>query len=326
MKSNVPVLFALTLLAATHVMGTAISPACESANRQALTLLEENRAVEAQTELSQFTAQLEASDAKDRKVCLGITLHNLTSALERLGQLDVADQVAARSVSLLEETLGSNAVAIRRPLQLQASIAIQKRQWDRADILLTRAESLPALHHADIAMAMVLRGNLLTQAGKLRDAETAYRQALSERELGGQGMSRYVEPVLSNLASLYLKQGRTAEALRLLERQLQISALFPLDVKDHIAALFNLALAYSAAHDEKPADSYFRQAIDSLAGLPVASRSDLGRSVYSEYASFLQRSGRKRESKTIAEAAQTLFGPDPSTFTVGVETLRAERR
>ena len=329
MKPTPSVLFALTLLAATRVIAAEISPACESVNRQAQTLLAENRVTEAQTLLSQFTAQLDAaisgSNSNNDKLCLGVTLHNLSSALQDLGQLDAADQAASRSVRLLEEILGPTAPEIRRPLQLAASIAIQKGQWDRAATLLARAESLEALNRSDIAMTTTMRGKLLVQAGKLTDAECAYRQALSERELAGQGASPFIQTALSSLAIVYLKQGRAAEALPLLERSLKISELFPAHPESHTAALFNLAIAYSADHEEKAAASYFRLAIDSLANLPATSRPNAGRTVYLAYAKFLQENGHKREAKALAAEARNLFGPDPANYTVGMEDLRAGR-
>ncbi len=322
------VLFALTLLAATRASAADISPACESVNRHALTLLADNRVAEAQTQLSQFTAQLDAANSDPNshndKLCLGVTLHNLSSALQDLGQLDAADQAVGRSVTLLEEILGPTAPEIRRPLQLAASIAIQKGQWDRAATLLARAESFEAQNRSDVAMTTTLRGKLLMQAGKLKDAERAYRQALSERELAGQGASPFIQEALSSLAIVYLKQGRAAEALPLLERSLNISELFPARPESHTTALFNLAIAYSAHHEEKPAASCFGLAIDSLSNLPATSRPNAGRTVYLAYAKFLQQHGRKREAKALAEKNRNLFGPDPATYTVGMEALRAE--
>jgi tetratricopeptide (TPR) repeat protein len=313
------------LLAATRVIAADISPACESFNRHALSLLAQNRVTEAQTQLSQFTAQLDAASSENDKLCLGVTLHNLTSTLQDLGQLDAADQAVSRSVRLLEEILGPTAPEIRRPLQLTASIAIQKGQWDRAATLLARAESLKAQSRSDIAMTTTLRGKLLMQAGKLADAERVYRQALSERELAGEGASPFIQDALSSLAILYLKQGRAAEALPLLERSLKISELFPAHPESHTTALFNLAIAYSAHHEEKAAASCFRLAIDSLSNLPATSRPNAGRTVYLAYAKFLQKSGRKREAKALAQEARNLFGPDPATYTVGMEALRAGR-
>ena len=333
MKPTPSVLFALTLLAVTRVIAADISPACVSVNRQAQALLAENRVTEAQTQLSQFSAQLDAAisgsnsnpNSDNDKLCLGVTLHNLSSALEDLGQLDAADEAISRSIRLLEEIVGPTAPEIRRPLQLAASIAIQKGQRNRAATLLARAELLEAHSRSDIAMTTTLRGRLLMQAGKLTDAECAYRQALSERELAGQGASPFIQTALSGLAIVYLKQGRAAEALPLLERSLKISELFPAQSESHTTALFNLAIAYSAHHEEKPAASCFRLAIDSLSNLPAASRPNAGRIVYLAYAKFLQQNGRKREANALVEEERGLFGPDPAIYTVGLEALRAGR-
>ena len=311
----------LALAAATRLMPTTLSPECDAANRQAVTLLANERVGEAEVQLSQFLSKLGSS--ADEKLCLGVTLSNLTSALERQGKLDLAEQAAIRSINLLEEKLGPNAPGLLQALRLRTVIALERGQYSKADKLLSRAESLSKLTHLDIAVTKGLRGNLLVRAGHFVEAEAAFRQAIAEREQAGQGATPDIGPELGSLADLYLIERRVPEALVLLERELKISEAFPFDADTRIKMLLELAFAQSLHKDRKEAESYLRRALGLVDTLPPALRPGLGRSVYLHYSSFLSSTGRKREGKALAKQAYALFGPDSTTLVVGLDSLRA---
>jgi hypothetical protein len=101
----ISILFAL-FLTATRAAAATLSSECEGVNRAAAALLANERPAEAERQLSQFVLQLGLST--NDKVCLGVTLGNLATALERTGKLDAAEQAARRSAKLFEEMLGPN--------------------------------------------------------------------------------------------------------------------------------------------------------------------------------------------------------------------------
>jgi tetratricopeptide (TPR) repeat protein len=308
--------FALFLAGVVRLTATALNPTCEAVNRHALELMDSGQVVQAEAQLSQF--------ASDDKFCQGVTLSNLTSALERLGKLDLAEQTARRSVGLLEEALGPSAPILRAPLLLLVQLAIAKGQFGKASTLLARVESLAGPSHAELAVAKGLRATLSSELGNLAAAEAEYRQSISERGLAGQSETPEIAPELCNLAMLYLNDGRVTDALALLERSLRIAEKSPLDADTYIKTLLVLAVARAKNQESKAADVHFRRALDLVDSLPPDFRREIGRRVYLQYASFLQDEGRKREAKMFAKEAHARFGPDPATLTVGVNSLLAK--
>jgi tetratricopeptide (TPR) repeat protein len=314
--------FALFLVALVRLTATGLSPACDAVNRHALEVMAGGHVLQAETQLSQLASQV--GEPGDDQLCLGVTLSNLSAALGRLGKLDLAEQSARRSASLLEGTLGPSAPILRAPLLLLAQLAIAKRRFSKASILVSRVESLPRPSHAELAVTKGLSATLSSEVGNLVEAEAEYRQSIDEWELAGQSETLEMAPELCNLATLYLNDDRVPDALALLERSLRIAEKSPLDAETYIKTLLILAVARAAHHESKAADTHFQRAMDLVSSLPPALQREIGRNTYLQYASFLQDEGRKREAKVFAKEAYARFGRDPATLTVGVNSLLAK--
>ena len=321
--TNGSIQFALLVVAISRLTATTLNPACNAVNREALALLAEGRASEAEGHLSQFVSQIDGR--ADDKLCMGVTLSNLTAALARLGKFDIAEQSAKRSMSLLEETLGPNAPTLGAPLQLLAQIAATKGQFGNAANLLSRVESLLAPTDADLPITKGLRATLLVKAGKLVEAEAEYRRSIAEIELAGRGATLDIAPDLYNLAVLYLKEHRVPEALALLERSVRIAESFPQDAYTHVNILLGLAVAHGMHKDSEEAEDRFREAMNLLGSLLPTVRPGIGRNVYLGYSEFLRGEGRKREAKAVLKESYARFGPAPLTFVIDVNSLLANQ-
>ena len=314
---------ALLMLATTSLAAATLSPACEATNRQALSVLADQQVAEAEAQLTQFVSQMISTNDT---LCLAVTLSSLTSVYERAGRLDLAEHSASRAMNLLAQTVPSNSPVWRPPLLLLAKLAIERGQFSKATTLLSRVELLPEPTHVDQALMEGLKAILLVEAGSLAQAESAYQRSIAERDLAGQRATNDIAPELCNLAVLYLKENRASEALPLLERALRIEDNSRYDPDAHVKTLLDLAVAHARTKSSKEANSYFLRAIDILDTLPPTLRPDIGRNVYLFYSSFLRETGRKREAKALDKEAYARFGPDPSTMTVGINSLLAKDR
>jgi tetratricopeptide (TPR) repeat protein len=312
------------ILSAAACAAITLTPACETANRQARAFLAEERLQDAKTLLLQTTAQL--GDSPDDKLCRGLTLGNLASVRVRLGELRSAKEAAETAVSQLEETLGVDTIALRYPLELLANIAIQNEDFGKGFKLLSRVEKLPQASHSNSATIQGLRAVLMMREGKDLDAEKEYRSAIRERELASEQETAEAIPELWNLGVLYLSDRRAAEAIPLLERCLRIIDHSPPNAELKVKTFLALGLAHARLGNNPPAGNYFRRAIDLIDGLPPALRSDLGRILYSQYAQFLRGVGQKKEAKEIAKKGEKWYGRDTPHLTVSVDSLLRKSR
>jgi tetratricopeptide (TPR) repeat protein len=316
-------LWSLLLVSAAPVVAGGLSPACTAINEQAIKMAADQQLLAAEVKLSEFAHNLKA-DSVDGKICLGVTLGNLSAVFQRLGKIDSAEQAATRAASILEETGSVDEGVLRTSLQLLAQIAVKRDSFRKADALLNRLERLPQPRHIDVAVSEGLRGALFVSAGQLTQAEEAYRKSMAERELAGFGSTVGIIPELDNLAILYLNQERTSEALDLLRRAASIADVPNTDSDLRVETLGLFGVALGRHHDADEADLCFRRAINLLQEVPVGSRAELGRNIYVNYVAYLRAAGRKKEGKAVLQTASALFGIDPSVLTVSVDSLLAK--
>jgi len=307
------------LLSAVPLMAATLSPECDAANREAIVLLQQGRIAEAEAQLSPFVSTM--TGTQDNSVCTGVTLGNMAYMLEKLGKRAAAEHAGNRSVKALEEALGPDSPALCRPLLLLARLRLEEGRVSKAAGLLSRIESLPIQAHDDLAFVKGLKAVLLEKEKDFQGAAAAYRESIAEQEGAGGGASPDIVPDLANLGMLYLKEGRTIEAVSMLERAWRIVELHCCDASSRVRTSLALAVAHTKHRNLEKAESYFRQAMVHLDSLPPILRQLDGRAVYCEYATFLRISGRKREAKTVEERASALFGPDTSGMVVGVDSL-----
>ena len=311
------------LSTATALCQTMLRPECKAANDQAIEMLNQERNAEVAGLLAGLVARL--GDSHQDRLCQGITLFNLALAHQRLGAIKEAESAASRSLALLESEGGANSSGLRRTVQFLAVIAVEKGQFGNAEQLIKRAESMPGADTRDRAVGYGLEAILSAAAGHLADAEKWGRLCADEWERAGLGDTLDAEHDLSNLAICLMRQHRPVEALVILQRCLGIIARSPNDPTTRAKTLLIMATAYADRRDRRAAEDYFQQAIGVFAELPPVIRRDLGRTLFTSYASFLRNVGRTRDAKTAEEQARA-FGPDPSTVVVDVNSLMPKQR
>ncbi len=314
-------LLAITAAAAAPVVAAALSQGCALVNEQAIKMVADQQLLAAEAELSEFAQNIN-EDSADGRICAGVTLGNLSSVFERLGKIGLAEQAATRAASALQGTgCVEEERVLRRSLELLAQIALKRDSFRKAAALLNRLEALPHARPIDVAVSEGLRGDLFLSAGRLTQAEAAYRKSISERELAGFGSAVSIVPELDNLAILYLNAKRSADALILLRRADSIVSAPKTDADLRVQTLELLGVGLGRHKDAEEADSCFRRAIDLLPEVPDSVRADIGRRVYTNYVAYLRAAGRKKDGKAVLRTASALFGVDPSVMTVNVDSL-----
>ena len=300
-----------------------LTPDCHAANEQAIRMLNEERNTDVGVLLAAHIARL--GDSRQDRFCKGVLLFQFALSRERVGAFDEAELAAGRSLALLESEGGTNFSPLRRHFQFLANVAIDKKQYAKAEQLLKRADSIPGSDARDRAFENGSRASLALVAGRLEEAEKLGRLSYEERVRSGLGDSIDAAQGLSTLAICLIRQHRTLEAIRILEQCLGILTRSPDSPLTRAQTLIITAIASADQRDNRAAEDYYRQAIGVLPDLHPAVRYDLGRTLFTSYASFLRNAGRRRDAKAAEEQART-FGLDPSTAIVDVNSLMQKPR
>ncbi|GAB4201306.1 MAG: hypothetical protein Tsb002_37870 [Wenzhouxiangellaceae bacterium] len=150
------------------------------------------------------------------------SLHNLSLSLRRQGEYDAAREAALESLAIKRATgdwsLSSIAVT------LAALANIEREHGDLQAALARSTESLELRrqvfgeNNVLIASGLVTHAKILLELGDLETAEQLHRQALALHESDGSADSLRAANVQLGLGRLLAAQGRTEEALALLQR------------------------------------------------------------------------------------------------------------
>jgi tetratricopeptide (TPR) repeat protein len=240
----------------------------------------------------------------------------LPTALDRLGVLNwdlgrtrQAEQLYLRSADLWRTRFGPSNLGLAATLSDLAWVYVGLGDPSRAESLWRQSLEIRTVilgpSHPIVAQVYRYRAVGAFGANRLGEAESFCQLALRIYERSGK-IPGETDQVLSSLASVRLRQGRTSEAIQLMTEAIHLLQM----AKDPFIRLlggyfYNLALAESAAARPADAEAHFQRSLSLLAGPPYATQT-LRCNVLSSYAQFLSHTGRKREAKAVQRQASNI--------------------
>ncbi len=236
-----------------------------------------------------------------------------------------AELVYQDALDLRQNELGSNHIVVADVLVNLALVCGQLEQYDRALLLNVRAEKIFSqklgASHLVVARTLNARAIIHMVRGNYGDAERLYKEALeifesprTQTRMTSEGLAQFradvsytdVAATLGNLASVYSKQGRPAEAEAALKRTL---TLYQRNVgKESVAAalaLHSLAFLYLKQNRLAEADPLCHQVL-AIREKKLGREHPLVANTLEEMAHLRYEQGRLAESKTLANRAQAI--------------------
>ncbi|WP_254297177.1 tetratricopeptide repeat protein [Sphingomonas tagetis] len=177
------------------------------------------------------------------------------------------------------------------------------------------AERTLPLGHRDIATTFDMLGMILTETGRHREGEAAYRRALAIIEAGSSSSDRDRVRILRNLAFNIDEQDRYAEAETLYLRAIELGSREPADPVDLAQSYYALAISLSRQSRYEAAELLQGKALTLFQGTMPAGDPTISASI-ANLGENLNQQGRYAEAEPILrraiQMAETMLFPhDP---------------
>ncbi len=256
-----------------------------------------NRFVEADTA---YTAALEeASTYGAEGIRVAITLSRIGQYRLQAGRLLDATRCYTRALDIFEHRLPpGNSRTIQAAIDLSGAY-LESNEISKAEQLLRRflQRDVP-LKPQDTASLLDDLGTVLVQQGKQREAAKNFQEAIAIFEKDDSVDIRcHLVASLSNLAGVYMQDGRSREALRYAKRALDIIDSVPrANPVLLIKTIANAASAAAVAGKKQEAEQLYQQAIAECEKVFGPDYFLLGR-ILNVYSQFLTLEHRKDEAK-----------------------------
>jgi tetratricopeptide (TPR) repeat protein len=147
-------------------------------------------------------------------------------AHSRLGDLDVAETLARRTLEILRATLGDDHFALAFPLRELGAIEFKRGNRDEGRRLIKQAleieEGSLGADHPDLVWTLRLTANTLARSGDYDGAAAVYDRALSIVEKGLGPLHAEVAATLESKALMEVRRNQLVAARRLMERAQEI--------------------------------------------------------------------------------------------------------
>jgi tetratricopeptide (TPR) repeat protein len=240
----------------------------------------------------------------------------LPTALDRLGFLNwnlgrtrQAEQVYLRSADLWRTRFGPSSLGLATTLADLAWVYVALENPSHAKTLWQHSLEIRTVilgpYHPGVAQVYGYMAVGAFAAHRFDETQSFCQQALRIYERSGK-VPGETDQVLSSLASVKLRQGRTLEAIQLINEAIHLEETATHPVVRLVAGYYyNLALAESTAARPADSESHFQRALSLLAAPPYATQT-LRCNVLNSYAQFLSRAGRKKEARTVQRQASNI--------------------
>lgn len=238
-------------------------------------------------------------------VCLG----EMAVAIHAQGRLKDAENLLLQAIEVHERLPGASSAVRCRLLSALAAVLTDAGESVKAERLLRRGIILAgSAGDREMEARMYLHlGNVMNYTGNLAEAESLYRQALHLSSLLTNQDVPQTAAILSNIAHIHVKTGRSAGALPLLEQAIQtlergFGPTHPLLVRpwanlaEALASLGRLADALAAA-------SKARAMAESTFGAEHLITAE----VSLQCAVLLRKAGRNGEAKRLEKHARAVL-------------------
>jgi hypothetical protein len=168
--------------------------------------------------LKGHVAEAEALLPPDLGACTGMVMGNVARIAAVQGHMAEAERLAEQSIRMLERFYPPDDWRLLRPLQILASVRLEKGKTARAREAIRRIQSIPIKRPEDRASVHGTVGALRQMEGRWREAEVEYKEALRAWEEAGRSESADAAAMFHCLTALYLVEHRLDDARQALDR------------------------------------------------------------------------------------------------------------
>jgi tetratricopeptide (TPR) repeat protein len=285
-----------------HEDSLATMSSCAELNRQITLKAERGELSEAEDALLPAIAD----EGRTDPACAGLLLNNLAAVLSASGRYTEAEAIARRSVAVFESVLTPDSAVLLRPLQILSGTLIEQGKIGEARKAVRKMERVHTTRPEELAMLHGIRGALFEAEGRLTNAESEFLIALADWTEAGRSNSADVVSVLNAIASLYVRQGRLDEAIRVLDRAFAAFAtaqdVVPID---RMRVLQARAVLYSRERKWHNAAQDLQAAILVADVEPKFDPAALAQ-MLADYADLLRKDHKRREARAIDARARAL--------------------
>lgn len=258
--------------------------------------------------------------------CAGLLSTAIAALFQASGKPDEARIFAEQAIAYYQSSLPAQDPAYLHPLHVLAAAAVQQNRIQRAEEVLEKMQLIPATKADDRALYEHMSAIVLQREGKKQEAESHYRAALADlSELTPRDYLKEAA-VHGQLASLYLEEGRDAEAAQTVN-----DALRQLDTAHDILPLFRMnllevrAVVWMREARWHEAEADLAQAVSLSRGHAEIATAAL-QTVVTNYAYVLRKLHRK-EARSVEKWAAALRASNMAqSQTVDVAELVAHRK
>ena len=296
-----------------------LSAECAGLNQEATERIAQGRSAEVERLLSLKVVNPGGAGP----VCTGLVANNIAARLLISGRLADAERMALRSVRAFETGFSSDDPVLLRPLQILAASRFEQGKIGEARQAFRRMEAVQTTRPQDRWIVQGMAGALLAAEGKLPEAESELVTALEMLHQCGLGQSADAGALLAGLSTIYIRERRIPEALRLLD---QASAVFAdaaeADPWDRVKLLHTRGALQARQGQWKEAE---QDLADALALADRESRVEPAalRDMLMDYAKALRKNHRRSEAQSIERRLATLGGYSQHSAVVDVSDLLA---
>lgn len=258
--------------------------------------------------------------------CAGLLSNNVAALFLTSGRLNEAQRFAEKAIAYLQKDHPLDDSTYLRPLHVLATVDLELGLTRKADELVQRMRTIPAITTADRALVDQISGAVLQREGRLQEAESQYRAVLAElsrtdKDAGAEGAA-----VRGQLACLYLQDHRDADALKTADDALRcLDALSGVPPLYRIKLLNVRAVACTRLDRWPEAEADLAEAV-SLGRLQTHLDSAELQPIVSNYAGVLRKLHRK-EARSVEKLAASLQKENRASSTiVDISQLPLHRR
>jgi tetratricopeptide (TPR) repeat protein len=292
-------------------------PACEELRRTVLVQASSGRSNEAE-------ALLSAASVHGKRACAGFALTSLAAAASATGRITEAEAYAERSLKILEMDYGPNDPILLLPLQILMAMSFEQQELAKSRRIFQRMLQIPAGGPYESSLLHATAATLLQYEGKLEDAENELIAAIRAWEETGHVGSADYGSLFYRLATLYIEQGRYAEARTALESASVITeAAKDATPMDRFKLLEMEGVLHARNHEWLEAGQKLHQAL-AMAERETHADPMLLRSILANYAAVLRKMHRRREARSLEDRAAALPRDPTATGLVDVAELLRE--
>ncbi len=273
------------------------------------------------------TAQPERGRALLEEALAGnpaIAATEIAYAYNSLGMIDLAggrerDAEASlrQSIALGTNALGENSPVVAGYQTNLALVLLTERQFDRAGLLLRRAEFIVESHRGaaapDLAPICAELSAVANADGKIIEAQEYARRAISLLSMQARPNTRALFASQVTLAAIYLRAHNTVEAEKILPASVEMQRQMAANPMTLAASLQLLGELRAQQRDWHSAETLFREAIGIYESNPPANADPAIATLLRELADAIKhQGGSKKEVRELEARARDILHAPPA--------------